>query len=30
MFERMTLIREFEETLRQLVGRGVPTGPVHY
>jgi TPP-dependent pyruvate/acetoin dehydrogenase alpha subunit len=30
MFERMTLIREFEETLRQLVSRGVPTGPVHY
>jgi acetoin:2,6-dichlorophenolindophenol oxidoreductase subunit alpha len=30
MYERMTLIREFEETLRQLVGRGVPTGPVHY
>jgi acetoin:2,6-dichlorophenolindophenol oxidoreductase subunit alpha len=30
MFERMSLIREFEETLRQLVSRGVPTGPVHY
>ncbi len=30
MYERMTLIREFEETLRQLVSRGVPTGPVHY
>lgn len=30
MFERMTLIREFEETLRQVVSRGVPTGPVHY
>ena len=30
MFERMALIREFEETLRQLVSRGVPTGPVHY
>ncbi|HEV2397945.1 MAG TPA: thiamine pyrophosphate-dependent dehydrogenase E1 component subunit alpha [Candidatus Sulfotelmatobacter sp.] len=26
----MVLIREFEETLRQLVSRGVPTGPVHY
>lgn len=30
MYERMKLIREFEETLRQLVSRGVPTGPVHY
>ena len=30
MYERMVLIREFEETLRQLVGRGVPTGPVHF
>lgn len=29
MYERMTLIREFEETLRQLISRGVPTGPVH-
>ena len=30
MFERMTLIGEFEETLRQLVSRSAPTGPVHY
>lgn len=30
MYQRMTLIRDFEETLRQLVSRGVPTGPVHY
>lgn len=29
MYERMILIREFEETLRQLINRGVPTGPVH-
>jgi TPP-dependent pyruvate/acetoin dehydrogenase alpha subunit len=30
MYERMMLIREFEETLRQQISRGVPTGPVHY
>lgn len=30
IYQRMTLIREFEESLRQLVSRGVPTGPVHY
>jgi acetoin:2,6-dichlorophenolindophenol oxidoreductase subunit alpha len=30
MYERMTLIREFEERLKWLVETGVPTGPVHY
>jgi TPP-dependent pyruvate/acetoin dehydrogenase alpha subunit len=29
IYERMTLIREFEERLKQLIGAGVPTGPVH-
>src|SRR3990172_922142 len=30
IYERMTLIREFEERLKWLVEKGVPTGPVHY
>src|SRR4051812_44151441 len=30
MYERMGLIREFEERLRTLVERGVPVGPVHF
>jgi TPP-dependent pyruvate/acetoin dehydrogenase alpha subunit len=30
MYERMTLIREFEERLKWLVETGVPTGPVHF
>jgi acetoin:2,6-dichlorophenolindophenol oxidoreductase subunit alpha len=29
MYERMTLIREFEERLKWLVETGVPVGPVH-
>src|SRR5947209_15887174 len=30
MYERMGLIREFEERLKMLVERGVPVGPVHF
>jgi acetoin:2,6-dichlorophenolindophenol oxidoreductase subunit alpha len=30
MYERMTLIREFEERLKWLVETGVPAGAVHY
>jgi pyruvate dehydrogenase E1 component alpha subunit len=30
MYERLTLIREFEEKLKWLVETGVPTGPVHF
>jgi pyruvate dehydrogenase E1 component alpha subunit len=30
MYERMGLVREFEERLRILVQRGVPVGPVHF
>ncbi|PYU12836.1 MAG: hypothetical protein DMG37_12255, partial [Acidobacteria bacterium] len=30
MYERLTLIREFEERLRWLVETGVPVGAVHY
>jgi pyruvate dehydrogenase E1 component alpha subunit len=30
MYERMGLIREFEERLKTLVERGVPVGPVHF
>lgn len=30
MYERMTLIRVFEERLKWLVETGVPVGPVHY
>ena len=30
MYERMTLIREFEERLKWLVETGVPVGPVHF
>jgi acetoin:2,6-dichlorophenolindophenol oxidoreductase subunit alpha len=30
MYERMTLIREFEERLKWLVETGVPMGPVHF
>ena len=30
MYERMTLIREFEERLKWLVDTGVPVGAVHY
>jgi pyruvate dehydrogenase E1 component alpha subunit len=30
MYERMGLVREFEERLRTLVQRGVPVGPVHF
>jgi len=30
MYERMSLIREFEERLKWLVETGVPAGPVHY
>jgi len=30
MYERMTLIREFEERLKWLVETGVPVGAVHY
>ncbi len=30
MYERMGLIREFEERLKSLVERGVPVGPVHF
>jgi len=30
LYERMSLIREFEERLKWLVETGVPTGPVHY
>src|SRR5271166_1410324 len=30
MYERMKLIREFEERLKWLVDTGVPVGPVHY
>lgn len=30
MYDRMTLIREFEERLKWLVGAGVPVGPVHF
>jgi pyruvate dehydrogenase E1 component alpha subunit len=30
MYERMTLIRTFEERLKWLVETGVPAGPVHY
>jgi len=30
MWERLTLIREFEERLKWLVETGVPAGPVHY
>jgi pyruvate dehydrogenase E1 component alpha subunit len=30
MYERMGLVREFEERLRVLVQRGVPVGPVHF
>jgi acetoin:2,6-dichlorophenolindophenol oxidoreductase subunit alpha len=30
MYERMGLVREFEERLRTLVERGVPVGPVHF
>lgn len=30
IYDRMTLIREFEERLRWLIKTGVPVGPVHY
>src|SRR3954453_2246710 len=30
MYERMTLIRDFEERLKWLVETGVPVGAVHY
>ena len=30
IYERMTLIREFEERLKWLVETGVPVGPVHF
>jgi acetoin:2,6-dichlorophenolindophenol oxidoreductase subunit alpha len=30
MYERLTLIRQFEETLKQMVAAGVPVGAVHY
>jgi TPP-dependent pyruvate/acetoin dehydrogenase alpha subunit len=30
LYERLTLIRAFEERLKKLVETGVPTGPVHY
>jgi len=30
LYQRMTLIREFEERLSALVGRGVPVGAVHF
>ena len=30
MYERLTLIREFEERLKWLVETGVPVGAVHY
>ncbi|MBI2942374.1 MAG: thiamine pyrophosphate-dependent dehydrogenase E1 component subunit alpha [Chloroflexi bacterium] len=30
MYDRMTLIREFEERLRQLVDAGMPVGAAHY
>jgi acetoin:2,6-dichlorophenolindophenol oxidoreductase subunit alpha len=30
MYERMSLIRQFEERLKWLVETGVPVGPVHY
>src|SRR5436309_6334250 len=30
MYERMGLVREFEERLKTLVERGVPVGPVHF
>jgi pyruvate dehydrogenase E1 component alpha subunit len=30
MYDRMGLIREFEERLKTLVERGVPVGPVHF
>jgi pyruvate dehydrogenase E1 component alpha subunit len=30
MYERLTLIREFEERLKLLVERGVPVGAVHF
>ena len=30
IYERLTLIREFEERLKWLVETGVPVGPVHY
>ena len=30
IYDRMTLIREFEERLKWLVGAGVPVGPVHF
>lgn len=29
MYSRMTLIREFEERVMVLIGKGVPVGPVH-
>src|SRR2546422_7298224 len=30
IYERMSLIRQFEERLKWLVETGVPVGPVHY
>lgn len=30
MYNRMTLIREFEERLKSLIDRGVPVGAAHY
>ncbi len=30
MYERMSLMREFEERLKWLVETGVPVGAVHY
>jgi pyruvate dehydrogenase E1 component alpha subunit len=30
MYERMGLVREFEDRLKTLVERGVPAGPVHF
>src|SRR5437762_13230878 len=30
IYERMTLIREFEERLKKLVDTGLPVGAVHY
>lgn len=30
IYERLTMIREFEERLKWLVETGVPVGPVHY
>ena len=30
MYERMSLIRQFEERLKWLVETGVPVGAVHY